>query len=93
MSPALKSHTSELYLPVISWLRSLGVRVANTVGEQLAHELLWTCGLKRPLSGRSQIDFIGISAVPEPYAFSFFAQEIRFSLVAAPDMFAPNLLA
>ena len=58
VAPPLKSHSSSLFSPVLSWMRALGVRALNTFGEEAPLELLWTCGKKRPLHKRSQIDFV-----------------------------------
>ena len=60
--PPLPSHKTKMQNQILDWMFTLGVRAANTFGEEDALSELWTCGIKRRLAARSQIDFIGLSA-------------------------------
>eukprot|EP00959_Pyramimonas_sp_CCMP1952_P289695 6058796-Pyramimonas_sp.AAC.1 len=58
----LRSHSSSMQNTICSWMAALGIRAMNTFGEAPStnfRERLWTCGVKRALDARSQIDFIG----------------------------------
>ena len=64
LATAAKSHTAAMAASVTSWFGALGVRAMNTFGDvsnisSLAS--LWTCGTKRRLASRTQIDFVAVS--------------------------------
>ena len=56
----LKTHVPTMQHRILEWLRALFLRASNTYGETMASSELWTCGLKRPATARSQIDFVGL---------------------------------
>ena len=67
LTPA-KTHTARMAGVILSWLAALGVRALNTfpseeciVNGALDERRLWTCGAKRKLSKRTQIDFLAVS--------------------------------
>ena len=59
------SHKPSMQSAVIGWMQALGVRALNTFGHQLGNVdpgVMWTCGTKRRLGKRTQIDFVCVSA-------------------------------
>ena len=58
----LKSHSQAMIHQVLSWMQLLGVRALNTFEQNTNTESLWTCGTKRQLEKRSQIDFICVTS-------------------------------
>ena len=52
-----KSHARAMTRVVHAWLTAHGLRAINTFGSNTAEEA-WTCGTKRPLHKRSQIDYL-----------------------------------
>lgn len=57
----LRSHTLVMQQRVVGILQILGLWDLNTFAKNTELGALWSCGLKRPLESRSQIDFIGVS--------------------------------
>eukprot|EP00973_Karenia_brevis_P005035 693416-Karenia_brevis.AAC.1 len=57
----LRSHSPTMQTEVLAYLQSLRLRALNTYSPNSDTTALWTCGLKRPLARRSQIDYICIS--------------------------------
>eukprot|EP00959_Pyramimonas_sp_CCMP1952_P019454 410986-Pyramimonas_sp.AAC.1 len=72
--PAAPSHTPSMTRVILEWFTALGGRALNTFecpGEaDLRGEptCLWTCGRRRVLSRRTQIDFIVVSEGVDGYA-------------------------
>ena len=58
----LPSHSITMQHDVLSWFEQLGVRALNTFNDGMSPLGFWTCGWKRPLAKRSQIDFIAVSS-------------------------------
>ena len=65
---AAKTHTPAMTRPVLAWFEALGIRALNTYFSaecytegELNKTKLWTCGTKRRLHKRTQIDFVGVS--------------------------------
>ena len=56
----LLSHSMAMQQRIVGWMQTLGITAINTFGSEGASDL-WTCGIKRKASGRSQIDYIGVS--------------------------------
>ena len=59
--PPLRSHTCSMQHGILSWLLQFGLRALNTFGVDNSPHLLWTCGWKRSLPDRSQIDYVAVS--------------------------------
>ena len=62
--PPARGHSHAMVRCVLSWFVALGVRVLNTLAPSDSGNAaaLWTCGQKRQLERRTQIDFIAASA-------------------------------
>lgn len=67
--PPLKTHLLQMSRVVLAWMEALGVRCLSTFSDEPCQNQLWTCGRKRPLHKRSQIDFIAVSADVSGCAF------------------------
>ena len=65
LSPA-NSHTAAMAHVVFGWFSALEVRAMNSFSENAdemnAAPLLWTCGRKRRLAKRTQIDYLAVSS-------------------------------
>ena len=73
LQPA-KSHSKHMQAAVLGWLEALNVRVLNSYADALCSpepSSLWTCGVKRRLSKRTQIDYICVSENISGEAFPF----------------------
>lgn len=70
---ARKGHTPAMTRVVESWLISLQVKALNTYGSTEVAEA-WTCGTKRPMHKRSQIDYLcctgGVHGDARPYSIN-----------------------
>ena len=90
LTPA-SSHTPQMARMILSWFAALGVRALNTFSadgkdsEECSSQgvpdarSLWTCGTKRKLPKRTQIDFVGVSSRVKgesPAAASFSPLEV-----------------
>ena len=60
-----KSHTSGMRNLVMSLFGALEIRALNTFESGSTADATWSCGVKRPLQKRTQIDYIGCSALVE----------------------------
>ena len=58
----LPSHKTPMQDDILSWMAQFDLRAINTFGVDDSRHLLGTCGWKRPLMDRSQINFVAISS-------------------------------
>ena len=97
--PGAKSHTVAMANMMLAWFEALNLRALNTFASHSAsapaREELWTCGTRRVLQNRSQIDFLAVTprisgtARPESFPSRLFRASDHRPLLAELRGFAP----